>query len=621
MSLITLDFESYYTDKCGFKTQTTEEYIRDKEFQVIGVGVKVDDGETVWLTSGIKEYLSKFNWDDCALLCHNTIFDGAILAWHYGIVAGLYIDTLSMARALHGVDAGGSLKALAERYNLGVKGDEVVAAKGKRQEDFTPEELARYGDYCKNDVELTYKLFHTMAPEFPADEIKLIDMTLKMFIVPVFEVDDALLVERLEELKIEKNDLLASLKERLKCDDEEAVRKKLASNKQFADLLASLDPPIQPPTKTSPATGKETYALAKTDEGFIALTEHENEFVQQLCAVRLGTKSTLEESRISRFIDIGKRNKTKLPIPLKYYGAHTGRWSGSDKVNFQNLPSRDKKKKTLKNAVLPPAGHIIINCDSSQIEARVLAWLAGQDDVVEQFAKGEDVYSIFASKVYNRTITKADPVERFVGKTCVLGLGYGTGWRKLQHTLKTQPPGAVVKDEECQSIVKLYRDVNSDIIQLWKESDNMLTELANWDSRSKEFYLGLHKALLVTHEGIQLPNGLLIRYPKLHFDTTEEKSQYKYKSRRGEISIWGGAVVENVVQALARIVVGEQMLNIEQRYRVALTVHDAAVIVVREEEKDEALEFIIQSMSKAPDWATSLPVACEAKWGHSYGEC
>ena len=621
MSLITLDFESYYTDKCGFKTQTTEEYIRDKEFQVIGVGVKVDDGETVWLTSGIKEYLSKFNWDDCALLCHNTIFDGAILAWHYGIVAGLYIDTLSMARALHGVDAGGSLKALAERYNLGVKGDEVIAAKGKRQEDFTPEELARYGDYCKNDVELTYKLMNVMGPNFPADEIKLIDMTLKMFIVPVFEVDDALLVERLEELKIEKNDLLASLKERLKCDDEEAVRKKLASNKQFAELLASLDPPIQPPTKTSPATGKETYALAKTDEGFIALTEHENEFVQQLCAVRLGTKSTLEESRISRFIDIGKRNKTKLPIPLKYYGAHTGRWSGSDKVNFQNLPSRDKKKKTLKNAVLPPAGHIIINCDSSQIEARVLAWLAGQDDVVEQFAKGEDVYSIFASKVYNRTITKADPVERFVGKTCVLGLGYGTGWRKLQHTLKTQPPGAVVEDEECQSIVKLYRDVNSDIIQLWKESDNMLTELADWDSRSKEFYLGLHKALLVTHEGIQLPNGLLIRYPKLHLDTSEDKSQYKYKSRRGEISIWGGAVVENVVQALARIVVGEQMLNIEQRYRVALTVHDAAVIVVREEEKDEALEFIIQSMSKAPDWATSLPVACEAKWGHSYGEC
>jgi DNA polymerase I-like protein with 3'-5' exonuclease and polymerase domains len=621
LSLITLDFESYYTDKCGFKTQTTEEYLRDKEFQVIGVGVKVDDGESVWITSGIKEYLSKFNWDDCALLCHNTLFDGAILAWHYGIKAGLYIDTLSMARALHGVDAGGSLKALAERYNLGVKGDEVVAAKDKRQEDFTPAELARYGMYCKNDVELTHKLFHTMAPEFPGDEIKLIDMTLRMFIDPVFEVDDALLVERLEELKIEKNDLLATLKERLECDDEESVRKKLASNKQFAAILEGLDPPIQPPTKISPVTGRTTLALAKNDEGFIALSEHDDPFIQQLCAVRLGTKSTLEESRIARFVDVGKRNKGKLPIPLKYYGAHTGRWSGSDKVNFQNLPSRDKKKKTLKNAVLPPNGCVVINCDSSQIEARVLAWLAGQDDVVEQFAKGEDVYSIFASKVYNKPITKADPVERFVGKTCILGLGYGTGWKKLQHTLKTQPPGAVIDDEECQQIVKLYRDVNSDIISLWKESDNALMELANWDAKSKPFYLGLHNALRVVAEGIELPNGLLIRYPKLYLDTEEVNSQYKYKSRKGMISIWGGAVVENVVQALARIVVAEQMLAVNEKYRVALTVHDAAVIVVPEEEKDEAMEFVIQAMSTPPTWGTSLPVACEAKWGHSYGEC
>jgi DNA polymerase len=617
-----LDFESYYTDKCGFKTQTTEEYIRDKEFQVIGVGVKVDDGESVWITSGIKEYLSKFNWDDCALLCHNTLFDGAILAWHYGIKAGLYIDTLSMARALHGVDAGGSLKALAERYNLGVKGDEVVAAKDKRQEDFTPEELARYGMYCKNDVELTHKLFHTMAPEFPGDEIKLIDMTLRMFIDPVFEVDDALLVERLEELKIEKNDLLATLKEKLECDDEEAVRKKLASNKQFAAILEGLDPPIQPPTKISPVTGRTTLALAKNDEGFIALSEHDDPFIQQLCAVRLGTKSTLEESRIARFVDIGKRNKGKLPIPLKYYGAHTGRWSGSDKVNFQNLPSRDKKKKTLKNAVLPPNGCVVINCDSSQIEARVLAWLAGQDDVVEQFAKGEDVYSIFASKVYNKPITKKDAEQRFVGKTCILGLGYGTGWRKLQHTLGTaQPINVHLPDEECQQIVKLYRDVNSDIISLWKESDNALMELANWDAKSKPFYLGLHKALRVVQEGIELPNGLLIRYPKLYLDTEEVNSQYKYKSRKGMISIWGGAVVENVVQALARIVVAEQMLAVNEKYRVALTVHDAAVIVVPEEEKDEAMEFVIQAMSTPPTWGTSLPVACEAKWGHSYGEC
>ena len=625
MSLITLDFETYYSNDFGFRTLTTEEYIRGKEFQEIGVGIKIDDAPAYWL-SGTHEVLKKHlegltNWRDSALLCHNTIFDGAILGWRFGVYPAFYLDTLCMARALHGVDAGGSLKALAERYEIGKKGTEVDDAKGKRLEDFTAADLEQYGEYCKNDVELTHKLFSVMVSEFPEDEAKLIDMTLRMFLIPGFEVDDALLVQRLEELKKEKNDLLATLKERLKCDDEEAVRKKLASNKQFAELLSKLDPPVFAPLKISPVTGKETFALAKNDEGFIALSEHENPLVQQLCAVRLGTKSTLEESRIARFIDIGKRNRGLLPIPLKYYGAHTGRWSGSDKVNFQNLPSRDKKKKTLKNAVLAPIGHVVINCDSSQIEARVLAWLSGQDDVVRQFASGEDVYSIFASKVYNRSITKADPVERFVGKTCVLGLGYGTGWRKLQHTLKTQPPGAVIDDEECQNIVKLYRDVNSDIIELWKESDNMLQMLCNWDKKTKECYLGRHNVLRIKENGIELPNGLMIRYPKLRYDTEGEKSQYKYKSRRGEISIWGGAVVENVVQALARIVVGEQMLAINQKYRVVLTVHDAAVIIVPEVERERAMEFIIEKMSTPPDWAKTLPVACEAKWGHSYGEC
>ena len=626
MSLITLDWETYYADGFGFKNLTTEEYIRDKQFEEIGVGIKVDDSPAYWISGPhdeLKKHLEELtDWSDAALLCHNTLFDGAILGWRFGIYPAFYLDTLCMARALHGVDAGGSLGALAERYEIGAKGDEVIKALGKRRADFTPAQLSAYGDYCKNDCELTYKLFHLMAAQFPGDEVKLIDMTLRMFINPVFQVDDALLVQRLEDLKKEKNDLLATLKKDLECEDEEAVRKKLASNKQFAAILQSLKPPIDPPLKISPVTGKETFALAKNDEGFIALSEHENPLVQQLCAVRLGTKSTLEESRITRFIDTGKRNRGLLPIPLKYYGAHTGRWSGSDKVNFQNLPSRDKKKKTLKNAVLPPDGYVVINCDSSQIEARVLAWLAGQGDVVQQFASGEDVYSIFASKVYNRTITKKDESERFVGKTCVLGLGYGTGWKKLQHTLATSKPISVsLPDDECQAIVNLYREVNDNIISLWKECDEALGEIANWDAKSDPFYLGRHEVLQVIEGGISLPNGLMIRYPKLRFDTEGEKSQYKYKSRKGEIGIWGGAVVENVVQALARIVVGEQMIAINERYRVALTVHDAAVVVVPEAEREEAMAFITEKMSIAPDWAAGLPVACEAKWGHSYGEC
>lgn len=623
MKLITLDFETFYDNKIklGFKYQTTEEYVRDPRFEIIGVAVKVEDEPETWFSGShdeTKEHLLKIDWSDAAVLCHNTLFDGCILSWLYDIKPAFMFDTLSMARALHGVEVGGSLAKLAERYRLGKKGDEVVAAEGKRREDFTAADLARYGEYCKNDVDLTFRLFQMLASAFPEEEFDLIDMTLRMFTEPVFEVDDALLQERLTEVQAEKSELLKGLMEKLKCDTEEAVRKKLASNKQFAKLLKENN--IEPPTKISKTTGKETYALAKNDEGFLALTETEDSFIQQLCAVRLGTKSTIEESRIQRFIDIGKRNEGKLPIPLKYYGAHTGRWAGVDKVNFQNLPSRDKKKKALKNAVVAPDGHIVINCDSSQIEARILVWLAGQDDVVEQFRKGEDVYSIFASEIYDRPISKADPVERFVGKTCILGLGYGTGALKLQHTLKTTPPGAVVDEEEAKRIVGVYRDKNHAVIDLWREGDEAIKTMADWGN-SKPFYYGKNKCLIIDKEGVLLPNGLYIRYPGLKLDTSEAKSRYMYASRKGPVSLWGGVLVENVVQALARIVVGQQMLKIKQRYPVKLTVHDAAVVVVPEAEKDKALQFVIDCMSVPPDWCKSLPVSCEAKFAFSYGEC
>jgi len=619
MSFVTLDFETYYSQDFSLKKLTTEEYINDPRFEVIGVAMKIDDDKTEWFSgtdAEIKAWLNQVDWSTSALLCHNAQFDGAILAWRYGIVPAKYFDTLCMARAIHGVDAGGSLAALVKRYELGEKGTEVIQALGKRREDFVAIDLAAYGNYCINDVDLTFKLFNAFLQDyFPQKELDLIDMTLRMYMQPVLYVDDAMLVTRLEEIKTEKSKLLAGLMSHLNCTSEEEVRAKLASNPQFAAVLKELG--VAPPIKISPTTGKETFALAKNDEGFIALQDHEDSFIQQLCVVRLGTKSTIEESRIERFIDIGARNKGLLPIPLKYYGAHTGRWAGADAVNFQNLPSRDKKKKALKNSVMAPSGHYVINSDSSQIEARVLAWLAGQTDVVEQFRRGEDVYSIFASKIYERKITKADPVERFVGKTCILGLGYGTGAKKLQHTLKTQPPGADLSEEECKRIVSVYRFENDRIPALWNECDRALAHLVDWPSGTNEYTLGEHGCIRVTSRGIRLPNGLYIHYPKLRM----HDGKFIYDSRKGVVNIWGGAMVENIVQALARIIVGEQMLSINTRYRPVLTVHDAAVCVVPKAKIEEAVAFIGQVMSTPPKWALGLPVSCEVKYGDSYGEC
>jgi DNA polymerase I-like protein with 3'-5' exonuclease and polymerase domains len=620
--IVTLDFETFYSSEFSLTKCTTEEYIKDRRFQVIGVAVKINDGEIHWHTgthAEIQVALDKIDWKQSGLICHNTMFDGAILGWIFNIYAAHYFDTLCIARALHGTNVGGSLKYLAEKYNLGKKGTEVLDAKGKRLEDFTPTELSAYASYCVNDVQITFDLFRIIALGFPESEHQLIDITLRMFIQPQLRVDDALLIERLEEVRDEKAEMLEGLMARLECDTNEAVRKKLASNKQFAELLEELGVPC--PMKESITTGKQAPALAKTDLGFIELQEHDDPFVQELCAVRLGTKSTIEESRVERFIDIGARHKGWLPIPLKFYGAHTGRWSGMEKVNFQNLPSRDAKKKALKKSVIPPDGQVVLNVDSSQIEARILVWLAGQEDVTAWFAEGRDTYCEFASKVYGRTITKADAIERFVGKTCTLGLGFGTGWRKLQHTLKTSPPGQALPDDECKRLVKVYRELNHKVIGFWGACDRALEHIANWPEGLEPYYLGEHRCVIVDRHGIKLPNGLYIYYPELYYDTSEAKSGFVYKSRRGKVNIWGGAMTENIVQALARIVIGEQMVAINARYRPALTVHDAIICVAPESEKDEALSFLMEEMGRPPIWATELPIACEGDYANTYGDC
>ena len=624
MSIITIDFETYYDKEYSLSKMTTEEYINDPRFEVIGVGIKYDDLPSEWYAgddAASALYDLSCHASEHAILCHNTLFDGAILAWKFSIKPGMWFDTLCMARALNSPLQSVSLASLVKLYKVGEKGDEVHNNIGKHRSDFSLSDLNRYGSYCRNDVDITYKLFMELSKGFSENELKLIDLTLRMYTQPTLMVDDGILLNRLDEVRTEQSNLLRGLMTGLGVGTEEEVRDLLSSNPKFAEVLKRLN--VEPPTKISKITGKEAFAFAKTDEGFLELQEYPDVFIQELCRVRLGTKSTIEESRIERFIDIGARNCSYLPVPLRYYGAHTGRWSGLDSVNFQNLPSRDKKKKTLKNSVVAPDDHVIINCDSSQIEARVLAWLAGQKDLVEQFRKGEDVYSTFASKVYDRPISKENPIERFVGKTCILGLGYGTGAMKLQQTLKQG--GAELALDKCKEIVDLYRDMNKAIVKLWKDSDGVLDALVLWPfdeegGKSRPFNLG-NESLIVDPTGIRLPNGLYIRYAKLENRLEDNRVKKVYKSRKGDMYIWGGGVTENVVQALARIIVGEQMLTISERYRVALTVHDAAVVVVPEAECEEAIAFIVKIMSTSPEWCGDLPVACEAKYGRSYGEC
>ena len=607
MNVICLDFETYYDVKFSLSKLTTEEYVRSPEFETIGVAVQVNDGIPTWYSGSkaeIKKALDSYEMDKHLVVAHNAVFDMAILNWHFDIRPKGIADTLSMARAIHGTEVGGSLAKLAEYYQIGVKGTEVLQALGKRLHAFMPHELEQYGKYCCNDVALTMELFRILSAGFPPTELKLIDMTIRMFTEPTLELDKVLLKRHLYDVQLRKQSLL----EKIQHDKADIM-----SNDKFAELLKSHM--VVPPTKISPATGKETWAFAKTDEGFKALLEHEDDAVQMLAAARLGVKSTLEETRTERFISIADRGL--LPIPLRYYAAHTGRWGGDDKINMQNLG----RGSVLKHAIVAPEGYKFIDSDSSQIEARTLAWLAEQNDLVDAFERGEDVYKIMASSIYGKTQEEIQPNERFVGKTTILGCGYGMGGKKFGAQLKTF--NVEIEEAEANRIIAVYRETYDWIPLLWQQAGKALDAII--EDRTSP--LGRKGVLVVDgKKGIRLPNGLYMKYPNLRKQQNEQgKLEYVYDTRKGKAvipnRIYGGKVIENVCQALARIIIGEQMLSVAKKYKVVMTVHDAIACIVPEAEADTAREYVELCMKMRPKWALELPLNCESGVGNSYGDC
>ena len=613
MNLVTLDFETYYAQNFSLSKITTEQYIRDRRFEVIGLGLKRGPNPTEWAQGAddVTKLLASVDWDDTHVLGHNMMFDGAILSWRYNIKPKFLLDTLCMARALHGTEQSVSLKNVSERYGVGEKGTEVIMAKDKRLADFTEEELTAYAGYCKKDVDLTYAIFQKMQPKFPEQELAIIDATLRMFTEPSLELDMGMLEMHLEDVRDRKDKLMV--------DANITDRKDLMSNAKFAELLSGLG--VTPPMKISPTTEKETFAFAKSDKEFQELQEHEDERVQTLVAARLGTKSTLEETRTQRFIDISKRGT--LPVPIRYYAAHTGRWGGDDKINLQNLPSRGANGKKLKKSIIPPHGHTIVECDASQIEARVLAWLAEADELTHAFSVGEDVYVKMAAAIYKVDEADVTGGQRFVGKTTILGAGYGMGAKKF----KTQLAGMGVEVDlaEARRVINIYRDTYWKIPTLWNEAQYMLEQLVS----DQAVRVGRKDVLRIDipQKAIILPSGLRMFYEDLQLDPAPEGvepedvwPEYSYKTRRGRKNIYGGKVVENVCQALARCIIGEQMLLINQKYKSVMTVHDSIAICCPDEEVVQAREHVEQCMRHVPSWAAGLPLECESGIGKSYGD-
>jgi len=612
MKQIVVDFESYYGQDYSLRKMTPVEYILDPRFECIGVAVKDDGAPTEWLTPDeFRRYLHGLPPKVC-MISHNALFDMSLLAWRFGYVPHLMIDTMGMARAVLGHRLRSlSLDAVTKYLGLGIKGTTVHKVMGMslaaiRAAGFYDE----YAEYSKGDADLCWGIYtRLVADGFPLNEIPVMDTVLRCAIEPKFVLNQTKLAEHLHAVQQSKETLL----QRVNISKDE-----LMSNDKFADALRSLG--VEPPTKISPATGQETYAFAKTDADFVALDEHDDPDVQALYAARVGIKSTIEETRTQRLLAIANLtwpgNRTGLmPIPLRYSGAHTHRLSGDWKLNMQNLPSRGNTK--IRESIEAPSGYAVVAVDASQIEARIAGWLAGATSLTSAFANKEDVYSTFASEVFGYEVAKkTHPVERFVGKTAVLGLQYGLGWSKFQRTVKQQSRAQlgeeiVLDDMQASRVVQTYRRTYYQIPQYWSRLNSLIGRMTGplYEEAGPLVFL---------QESVKLPSGLFLNY----HDLKNENGQWWFTYGGKPKYLYGGKMFENIVQALARICVMDAAVRVRRRtgHDLALQVHDELVYVVPAAEAEALRDVVIEEMRRPPVWGPDIPLDAEGGIGQNYGD-
>jgi DNA polymerase family A len=596
MDIIALDFETFFDKDYTLKKLTTEAYIRDERFEALCLGVRDAKGNYFCLKPNeIEPWLAGIDWSKTAILAHHAHFDGLILSHHYGVVPVQWFDTLSMARLMLGNHLSVALASLADHYGLEAKNVPYNDFVGCRWQELSPLIRQTLTDGCVHDVKLTWSIFEKLAQGFPVTEYAIIDMTVRLFTEPTIRGDIKLFEKVRDEEWTRKNEILYSLG---------VNSKDLASANKFAELLENEGVELEYKNgKNGPIP-----AVAATDDFMKGLVDHENPRVAGLANARLEVRSTIDETRAGRLAGMASRGA--MPVYLGYCAAHTTRWAGGDRVNFQNFPRGGELRKGL----MAPQNYFLAVIDLSQIECRILNYVAGQHDIIQAFRENRDLYSEGASRFYGKTINKKDnPTERHLGKVLELGCGYGMGAERLRVTCKAGAlggPSILLDVSEANAAIKAYRDAHQKVVGYWKQGDNMLTHLAQGEGAVEWGPLTVEKGKII------LPNAAPIHY-RLEYDL--EERQWRRKTRRGWVKIWGGHLAENVVQAMARVVMSDAMLRIRRRgYRIVLTTHDEIVVLIPQQDAQQHYDYLLQEMKATPNWLEGIPLDAEGMFAERY---
>jgi DNA polymerase I-like protein with 3'-5' exonuclease and polymerase domains len=595
MSLLFLDAETFFSDEYSLKRMTTQAYIRDARFKVHGWGVASSLGDPLWLTGMKAAAFLAQTVPVSTCVVHNAHFDVSILSWCYGLKPKRIIDTLSLSRAIIGASLKShSLDNVAKFLGLGEKSFGLAVSKGKRQ--LTAEEDATLGAYCKHDVELCRGIFLKLIAALPREELPLIDWVARAFTEPTLLLDGPMLEAYHAHVVEQKAAALVSAGLE--------SRELLMSNQQYGAALQALGATV--PMKLSPTTGKETFAFAKTDEEHIALLEHDDLRVQALVAARLEVKSTIEETRAKTYLEASALGA--WPVGYSYSGAQqTHRFSGTQ-GNPQNLAAGG----TLRNAIQAPDGYTLVVGDLAQVELRITLALAG-DIGLEKLRAGEDLYLWFASQMYQKEITDKKSVERKVAKSAVLGLGFGMGADKFHAYCSSK--GIAIDDKTAERAVALYRRTFPGVVRLWRIADRALPlmmrgEAQRWPAMKPLFETGF--APVTGAPGFSLPGGLWVKYPGL----CEDNGEWTFTGGK----LFSAMVVANAVQATARKIIMEQLVEVHKHLPVVLTTHDEIVALVPESKARIAEAILKKIMSTSPSWWPELPLAVETGSAKRYGE-
>lgn len=609
MKFAVLDFETYYAPDYTLKSMTTEAYVRDPRFKMHCVGIKSMDklpapGENPAINTDVMDHntfkqvahLTK----DFAVVCHKTSFDGLILGHHYGVQPAFYFDTLSMARLIFPHDKSHSLESLAAKFNLPAKTVPYNEFRGVR--DLSAETYAKLSAGCAHDVELTYLIFRSLLPLVPREELRIIDMLIRMFTEPTLRLDYPKMEAYYEKVKLDKEKCLSDLG---------VTKEDLQSSARFAEILISLG--VEPPTKPSPKNPeKAIYAFAKTDEAMKELCDDEDDRVSALCNARLGQKSTLNETRCERLLRMCERGA--LTVPLRYYGAGaSSRVSGEDKVNFQNFPRSGE----IRECLMAPAGYVLLVGDLSQVECRMLNYLAGEEWVLQAFREKRDLYSEIASQFYGRAITKADKAERGMGKQVELSCGFGSGGAKIAVTARrgTYGPPVIITAEEGTRWRDMYRNTHPKVCGkggLWQQSADMMGHLFNGTQTT-------WGPMSIRDKRVYGPTGAWLDYSNLIYKgQSKGRPDWAVLRRKGEERIWGSKFTQNIIEFLSRTVLESAALKMNKYYRAVMQTHDETVHLVPEAEAEQAKVYLEKLLTTPPAWCPGIPLEAEVGYDVRY---